>query len=221
MESSNGARDSSRKLVRLQMEPEALVLFRQSLEAAGLLTEVAEPDAQSAPDVAVVGVRAEDGTVMLEASVRRLPETPHVAWSASGAAHLIGAAFRAGASAYVWGEANEVAAELTRAVKSLLQAAPDRERPVYGTSPFDEFLPRAQALSPREREVLGYIASGLDNLQIAAHLGVCERTVKSHVTALYRKLAQENRAQLALFGARLGLAWKTQPTSTRAQQTAL
>ncbi len=221
MEKLNGTRDSGRRLVRLQMEPDALVLFQQSLEAAGLLTEVAHPDAQGEPDVAVVGVRAEDGTVMLEASVRQLPDTPHVAWSASGAAHLIGASFRAGASAYVWGEAREVASELTRAVKALLQAAPEPNFVAAGQSPFDEFLPRAQALSPREREVLGYIASGLDNLQIAAHLGVCERTVKSHVTALYRKLAQENRAQLALFGARLGLAFRVQPTSTRAQESTL
>lgn len=61
------------------------------------------------------------------------------------------------------------------------------------------------ALSPREREVLQLVANGNDNLQIAARLGVCERTVKAHVTALYRKLALENRVQLALWAADRGL----------------
>jgi DNA-binding NarL/FixJ family response regulator len=61
-------------------------------------------------------------------------------------------------------------------------------------------------LSPREREVLILIAAGMDNLKIAAHLNITERTVKAHVTALYRKLQQENRTQLALWAIARGLA---------------
>lgn len=71
--------------------------------------------------------------------------------------------------------------------------------------PLDEPNALPVSLSPREREVLQLVAGGLDNLQIAARLGVCERTVKAHVTALYRKLALENRVQLALWAAERGL----------------
>lgn len=65
--------------------------------------------------------------------------------------------------------------------------------------------PNALRLSPREREVLGYLSSGMDNLKIAALLGISERAVKVHVTGLYRKLGCENRIQLALCGIQLGL----------------
>jgi sterol desaturase/sphingolipid hydroxylase (fatty acid hydroxylase superfamily) len=46
---------------------------------------------------------------------------------------------------------------------------------------------------------------GADNLKIAAHLQIAERTVKSHVTQLYRKLGAENRTQLALRACHLGV----------------
>ena len=61
------------------------------------------------------------------------------------------------------------------------------------------------AVSGREREVLRYISGGADNLKIAACLGITERTVRAHVSALYRKLGGENRAQLALRGRELGV----------------
>lgn len=60
-------------------------------------------------------------------------------------------------------------------------------------------------LSVREREVLAYIAAGADNLKIASHLGISERTVKAHVSSLYRKLNQENRTQIALLARELGI----------------
>ena len=60
-------------------------------------------------------------------------------------------------------------------------------------------------LTPREVEVLRCIASGFDNLKIAACLEVSERTVRSHVSNLYKKLNAENRTQLALLGREFGL----------------
>ena len=53
------------------------------------------------------------------------------------------------------------------------------------------------SLSPREMEVLSYVAAGYDNLKISAHLNICERTVKAHVSALYRKLRMENLSILS------------------------
>ncbi|MGQ0508944.1 MAG: LuxR C-terminal-related transcriptional regulator [Myxococcaceae bacterium] len=62
-----------------------------------------------------------------------------------------------------------------------------------------------RTLSAREREVLGYVSGGADNLKIASCLQIAERTVKAHVSALYRKLGQENRTQLALHARSLGV----------------
>jgi DNA-binding CsgD family transcriptional regulator len=60
-------------------------------------------------------------------------------------------------------------------------------------------------LSPREHEVLAHLASGADNLTIAACLDITVRTVRAHVSALYLKVGGESRAQLALRGRELGL----------------
>jgi DNA-binding NarL/FixJ family response regulator len=60
-------------------------------------------------------------------------------------------------------------------------------------------------LTAREREVLTFVAGGADNLKIASFLQITERTVKAHVSSLYRKLGSENRTQLALLARQLGI----------------
>ena len=60
-------------------------------------------------------------------------------------------------------------------------------------------------LSPRERGVLRLVATGLSNKQIAQALGISERTVKFHVTAIFNKLGAENRAQAVALAAERGL----------------
>ncbi|HET7563900.1 MAG TPA: response regulator transcription factor [Gemmatimonadaceae bacterium] len=63
----------------------------------------------------------------------------------------------------------------------------------------------AQALTPREIEVLTMLAEGLGNKQIAARLGISEHTVKAHVAAIFGKLGVSTRTEAATLGARLGL----------------
>jgi two-component system nitrate/nitrite response regulator NarL len=60
-----------------------------------------------------------------------------------------------------------------------------------------------QRLTLREREVLRYVGTGADNIKIAALLSITERTVRAHVSNLYRKLGSENRAELALLANRM------------------
>lgn len=64
-------------------------------------------------------------------------------------------------------------------------------------------LPRvadpADALSPREREVLLLVMAGLANKQIARELGITERTVKAHLGSVFRNLGVADRTSAAMW----------------------
>ncbi len=62
------------------------------------------------------------------------------------------------------------------------------------------------ALTSRQREILGLIARGASNAEIAAMLWVTERTVKFHVSNVYRKLGVDNRTEATRRAFELGLA---------------
>jgi DNA-binding NarL/FixJ family response regulator len=61
-------------------------------------------------------------------------------------------------------------------------------------------------LTPREAEVLGHIAAGLSNTEIAAALFVSEATVKTHINHIFTKTGLRDRAQLVGYAFRHGLA---------------
>jgi DNA-binding NarL/FixJ family response regulator len=65
--------------------------------------------------------------------------------------------------------------------------------------------PAVPALTPRERSVLEQLARGLGNKQIAATLGISERTVKFHVSAVFAKLGAGNRTEAVTRAAQAGL----------------
>jgi DNA-binding NarL/FixJ family response regulator len=78
-----------------------------------------------------------------------------------------------------------------RAARSLLDAksAPD---PLAG-------------ISPREREVFSLLLDGLPNKLIARRLGISEKTVKSHLTSIFRRIGVTDRVQAVLWVERQGL----------------
>jgi DNA-binding CsgD family transcriptional regulator len=69
----------------------------------------------------------------------------------------------------------------------------------------DEAKLKALGITPREKEILGLIASGLSNREIAARLFVSENTVKTHSSRLFEKLGAKRRTQAVQFGKAAGL----------------
>lgn len=82
--------------------------------------------------------------------------------------------------------------------RSRAVATPPPAPPVVTASPpfeRDEAQARALGLTPRELEILGLIAEGLSNREIAARLFVSENTVKTHAARLFDKLGARRRTQ--------------------------
>ncbi|MDG9728275.1 MULTISPECIES: response regulator transcription factor [unclassified Streptomyces] len=116
-------------------------------------------------------------------------------------------ALRAGAAGYVYKDVDPDA--LAGAIRSvhaghiLLQpevagALLSQEESNFGQG-------RAGALTEREREVLGLIADGRSNREIARALVLSEKTVKTHVSNILMKLDLADRTQAALWAVRHGV----------------
>ena len=71
---------------------------------------------------------------------------------------------------------------------------------------------RYDDLTPREQEVMRLVVSGLLNKQVAAELGISEKTVKVHRARIMEKMGVESLAALVLLAERIGVV--PQPTQT-------
>jgi FixJ family two-component response regulator len=69
----------------------------------------------------------------------------------------------------------------------------------------DALRVRYETLTPREREVFSLVTAGLLNKQVAAELGVAEKTIKQHRGHVVDKMAAQSLAELVLMAERLGV----------------
>ena len=85
-----------------------------------------------------------------------------------------------------------------RVIGSLVQKnnRPDKREVTEATL---ESLKRLKTLSKRERDVANMIRNGENNKRIASAMGISERTVKAHLTSIFKKLNLHDRLHLALF----------------------
>jgi DNA-binding CsgD family transcriptional regulator len=74
---------------------------------------------------------------------------------------------------------------------------------VRAPSPAD-VVAGAPTFTARERELLKWVAQGHDNLQIAAHMGLADKTVRNALSLLYQRLAVEGRPQAIVRARELG-----------------
>lgn len=181
--------------------------------AANVPSFLAQVD-EAKPDVAVVDVRLEspdsqevgDGLQVVELLRERHPNVRSLVLTSYRDLSLVERCFQAGAAGYLC-KLTVSCSELVSAVERVAQGEwlvpPEFVGSVQPAR--EERGHTLMRLTLREREVLGYVAAGADNLQIAARLGITERTVKAHVSNLYRKLGVNNRVEMAMLALQLGV----------------
>ena len=177
---------------------------QDALVFAGTLAEARACLAAQPVALALVDLQLPDGSGMALIEQMRADD-PGLgilvvsAWSSEDA--ILGA-LRAGATGYVLKERDDI--EVSLSIRSVLR----------GGAPIDPFIARrilellplpavaapaaepvdqGEALSERERQILGLVADGLSNREIAEQLFLSRYTVESHVKRIYRKLAVSSR----------------------------
>ena len=102
--------------------------------------------------------------------------------------------------------AHPAAAAVARRLRALGEhGVPRGPRPATAANP--------AGLTSRETEVLGLMAAGLTNAEIAARLVLSDRTVAHHVSAILRKLGARTRGEAGEQAARLGLTGRRSPAA--------
>ena len=89
---------------------------------------------------------------------------------------------------------------------SAIRDAIERSRTTLGhDAEVRELRHRCASLTPREREVMALVVSGLLNKQVGSELGISEITVKAHRGSVMRKMKADSLADLVTMAARLRL----------------
>jgi len=174
---------------------------------------IVEAVAQLSPDVVVMDVRMPgvDGVTATRALKAIDGAPPVLVLTTFEDEAILAGALRAGAAGFLL--KGVPAADLQRAVRTVAAggswldpAVTGRVLASYraGTAPL---LPGAEVdvLTPREREVLALMGSGLTNTEIAAKLVLGEGTVKTHVGHILAKVGLRDRAAAVVFAFDHGL----------------
>ena len=165
-----------------------------------------------APDIVIVDLDLPDapGTEVIRALAARVPRARPVVVTSVEGDDRVAEAILAGACGYVLKDASldELLGCLRAAEADCFPISPRIAaklvtwfRDTQSLRLSDEHL----ELTPREREVLNLIADGRDNTEIARLLFLSRRTVRNHVSNIFRKLHTENRVQAAVYAVRRGL----------------
>ncbi len=168
--------------------------------------------ARHTPEVVLMDIHM-PGISGTEATRRITAQSPHtkvLALSMYRDQHYVRGMLEAGAAGYLL--KNCAFEELTSAIRSVVQGKSHLSQEVAGSvikmalEPGSAAREEAPALSPREREVVRWVAAGLTSKQIAQRLCLSENTVESHRRRAMKKLGLRSVAELTKFALREGLA---------------
>jgi DNA-binding NarL/FixJ family response regulator len=185
--------------------------IRRALEADGDFEIVGETQtgtqvlplvARTSPDLVLLDVRMPhmDGLACLDEIRRRHPDVKVVMLSASSSSELVEAALRRGAAAYIVKtvDPDDLPATLRQALEGNVHTT-------VGVDTGERAGAKALGLTERELTILGALARGLSNDEIAKEFWVAPQTVKFHLTNIYRKLGVKNRTEATRLAYQHGL----------------
>jgi DNA-binding NarL/FixJ family response regulator len=159
------------------------------------------------PDVVLLDLRlpGEEGVTGVRRLIASFPDVRVIVFTAYDVDEYVFGAMQAGAKGYLL--KGSPAPELVRAIRHVYAGGTYLSPTIGAKLASHAVRPRRETslLTPRELAVLRLVAAGQSNRQIADSLGITERTVKFHVTAIFNKLGADNRAQAVALAGRRGL----------------
>jgi DNA-binding NarL/FixJ family response regulator len=187
-----------------------LISALDDVELVGMAADGGEAVEQSrlhGPDVVLMDLDMPvvDGIEATRQILAERPETAVIVLTAFSDRPRIMGALEAGACGYLLKDvdAEEVAEGIRAAARGESPLDPRAARTILDARSVPDPLGE---LSKREREVLSLLVEGLPNKLIARRLEISEKTVKAHLTQIFRELGVTDRTQAALWAERHGLA---------------
>ena len=170
--------------------------------------------AKHAPDVLLIDLGLPDisGIEIIRETTQRHPETDIMVVTVFGDEEHVIASIEAGATGYLLKDS--LPEEFVNVIKQL-RAGGSPITPIIARQLLKRFkapavtaqqpLPEGAGLSPREAEVLSFIAKGFTFGEIAKLLEISSHTVTSHVKKIYQKLAVHSRGEAVYEASKMGL----------------
>lgn len=156
------------------------------------------------PHVVLLDLQLQDGTALSTIpKLRALAGSPRVLVLTSFLDdEYVRGAIDLGASGYLVKKAGaeRILDGIRAAARGELVLDPDAARALTGRT-----RDPLSALTRREHDVIACLARGLSNREIARELTITEKTVKSHVSGIFRKLGVQDRTQAALYAKSRGM----------------
>lgn len=195
-------------LAFLDSEPDIEVMG-QAGGGAQALELLASMESDGLPDVVVMDLQMApiDGIESTRQIRALYNDIEVVALTSFAEEERVHAALEAGASGYMLkdSDADDVAAAVRAAHRGELRLEPMIARRLMASLREERADDPTAELTARELEVLRLVAAGKPNKQIATELSISERTARTHVSRILRKLRLSSRTQAALWAVREGL----------------